>query len=96
MASLTAHELGAMGSRGNMMGKETPYTAGCFPEILCEGVWVGRKEGGREGREGGEGEEGGVYFTSELSTDCFSQQVDSWLFDWYGMAIENSPNQPTE
>jgi len=77
-----------------MMGKETPYTAGSFPEILCEGVWVGRKEGGEEGREGGREKKG--VFTSELSTDCFSQQVDSWLFDWYDMAIENSPNQPTE
>ena len=64
-----------------MMGKETPYTAGSFPEILCEG-----------GREGGE--EGGLYFISELSSDCISQQVDSLLFDWYGMAIENSPISP--
>ena len=81
VASLTAHGLGAMGSGGNMMGKETPYTAGSFPEILCEG--------------GSEGEEGGLYFISELSSDCFSQQVDSLLFASYGMVNENSPNQPT-
>ena len=77
-----------------MMGKETPYTAGSFPEILCEGGREGGREGGEEGREGGREKKG--VFTSELSTDCFSQQVDSWLFDWYDMAIENSPNQPTE
>ena len=52
MASLTAHGLGATGIGGNKMGKETPYIAGCFPEILCEGGKEGG-EGGREGREGG-------------------------------------------
>lgn len=57
VVSLTAHGPAATGNGGNRRGRETPYTAGSFLEILCEGGREDEEEGKRKGGRG-KGERG--------------------------------------